>query len=242
MAARENHAVPTLRELCRALGDDLAPVVPADVPAVEVSAVHVSELVDPTQYLDGGELLLTTGLEFRTSPQWMRGYVRRISDAGVAGLALGLGPVHTQIPRALVRAADSIGLPLLAVLMAAGIMPTLVTAFVMAAFVIGFVAMRLAVAMAVRAARLLSLRFLRLGQLRQFMLDHRDLVAGEPLDIAQIIALRRIAEGDGDALPARPRGAADAVDIAFRLVGQFEIHHMRDVVDVDAARGDVGCH
>src|SRR5690242_7917654 len=102
VAARDNGAVPTLRDLCRALGDDLAPVVPAKAPAIEVSAVHVSELVDPTQYLDGGELLMTTGLEFRASAQWLRGYVRRLADADVAGLAVGLGPAHAQIPAALV--------------------------------------------------------------------------------------------------------------------------------------------
>ena len=115
MAGRESHDVPTLRELCRVLGDDLAPVEPRQAPAVEVSAVHVSELADPTQYLDGGELLMTTGLEFRRSPQWMRAYVRRLVDARVAGLAFGLGPAHATIPPALVRAAASAGLPLLAV-------------------------------------------------------------------------------------------------------------------------------
>ena len=52
--------------------------------------------------------------------------------------------------------------------------------------------------------------------------------------------LGRVAEGDRDAVGAGARGAADAVDIALRHVGQLEIDDMGDAVDVDAARRDVG--
>ena len=47
---------------------------------------------------------------------------------------------------------------------------------------------------------------------------------------------------DGDAAGAGARGAADAVDIAFRLVRQIEIDDVGDAGHVDAARGDVGRH
>ena len=107
--------LPTLRELCRSLGDDLAPVGPGDVPAVEVTAVHVSELADPAVFLDGGELLLTTGLGFQPSVLWFGAYVQRLASRGVAGLAVGLGPVHAQVPPALAEAAARAGLPLLVV-------------------------------------------------------------------------------------------------------------------------------
>jgi len=107
--------LPTLRELCRSLGDDLAPVAPGEVPAVEVTAVHVSELADPAIFLDGGELLLTTGLGFQSSVLWFGGYVQRLASRGVAGLGVGLGPVHAQVPPALVEAASRAGLPLLVV-------------------------------------------------------------------------------------------------------------------------------
>lgn len=106
---------PTLRDLCRSLGDDFAPVTPAVAPAVEVSAVHVSELADPTVYLDGGELLLTTGLGFAASAAWLREYVGRLAGSGVAGLALGLGPAHASVPDELATACERAGLPLLVV-------------------------------------------------------------------------------------------------------------------------------
>jgi PucR family transcriptional regulator, purine catabolism regulatory protein len=107
--------LPTLRDLSLSLGDDLAPVVPAVAPAVEVSAVHVSELADPTAYLDGGELLLTTGLGFQPSALWFGSYVQRLVGIGVAGLAVGLGPVHDRVPGELAAAAERAGLPLLVV-------------------------------------------------------------------------------------------------------------------------------
>ena len=70
----------------------------------------------------------------------------------------------------------------------------------------------------------------------------RDRLADGLLDVAQERALFRIAERDGDAVIAGARGAADAVDVALRLVRQVEIDDMGDAVDVDAAGGDVGRH
>ena len=114
--------LPTLRDLCRSLGDDLAPLLPAVAPRAEVTAVHVSELADPTPFLDGGELLLTTGLGFQPSPAgeppsvlWFGGYVQRLVSRGVSGLAVGVGPVHPAVPEGLIDAASRAGLPLLVI-------------------------------------------------------------------------------------------------------------------------------
>lgn len=75
--------------------------------------VHPTELTDPQAFLEGGELLLTTGLALdeTTSP----GYIRRLVDAGVAGLGFGVGLSHESIPRSLVETADEVGLPVLEV-------------------------------------------------------------------------------------------------------------------------------
>jgi hypothetical protein len=73
------------------------------------------------------------------------------------------------------------------------------------------------------------------------MIDvHSDLLADRPLDVSQESALLRIAEGDGDPIISSARGAANAMDIAFRLVRQIEVDDMGDAIDVDAARGDIG--
>jgi purine catabolism regulator len=73
--------------------------------------VAVSELEDPTPYLEGGELLLTTGL--RLSADNVQAYTRQLVDAGVSGLGLGIGLTHSEIPPQLSEAAERHGLPLL---------------------------------------------------------------------------------------------------------------------------------
>ncbi|MEV6627586.1 PucR family transcriptional regulator ligand-binding domain-containing protein, partial [Amycolatopsis sp. NPDC051114] len=75
--------------------------------------VHPTELTDPQAFLEGGELLLTTGLALdeETSPA----YVRRLVDAGVAGLGFGVGLSHGFVPHALVSTAAEVGLPVLEV-------------------------------------------------------------------------------------------------------------------------------
>jgi PucR family transcriptional regulator, purine catabolism regulatory protein len=78
-----------------------------------VSWVHVSELADPTPFLEGGELLLTTGLALR--PDMAEVYVRRLAGAGVVGLGLGTGLSHAAVPAELVTAADTHGLALVEV-------------------------------------------------------------------------------------------------------------------------------
>ena len=75
--------------------------------------VAVSELEDPTPYLEGGELLLTTGLRLEDD-DWV-GFVDRLSRAGVSALGMGVGLTYERVPPALVAAAESAGLPLLEV-------------------------------------------------------------------------------------------------------------------------------
>jgi purine catabolism regulator len=82
----------------------------------EVRWVHTSELDDPGPYLEGGELLLTTGLKLDVEDAgFLRAYVRRLAAAGVVGLGFGVGVGHDEVPPALVSAAAEARLPLLEV-------------------------------------------------------------------------------------------------------------------------------
>jgi purine catabolism regulator len=74
--------------------------------------VHSSELEDPTAWLKGGELVLTTGMGIGDTVAKQRAYVRRLVDAGVAGLGFGLGFGHDTTPRAIVTEATKRGFPL----------------------------------------------------------------------------------------------------------------------------------
>jgi PucR family transcriptional regulator, purine catabolism regulatory protein len=77
--------------------------------------VHTSELSDPTPWLSGGELLLTTGISLQGSPVTQRGYVKRLVEANLAGLGFGLGFGYDDVPPAVIKAADAADFPLLAV-------------------------------------------------------------------------------------------------------------------------------
>ncbi|WP_460406714.1 PucR family transcriptional regulator ligand-binding domain-containing protein, partial [Actinophytocola sediminis] len=76
---------------------------------------HSIELADPVPWLDGGELVLTTGLRLPGSAAGRRRYVESVHAAGVAGLAFGVGLSFHRVPDAVVAAADRVGLPLLEV-------------------------------------------------------------------------------------------------------------------------------
>jgi len=73
--------------------------------------VHISELTDPTPFLSGGELLLTTGMALDT-PKAQRDFINRLADHGLAGLGYGTGFAHQKVPKAAVDAARSRGFPL----------------------------------------------------------------------------------------------------------------------------------
>ncbi|MER7574434.1 helix-turn-helix domain-containing protein [Streptomyces sp. NPDC126514] len=87
-------------------------------PDVVIHWAHTSEMADPYPYLLGGELLLTAGVhipEAAGSGTYFDDYVSRIVEAGGTALGFGLAPVHDTVPRALVAACESFGLPLLEV-------------------------------------------------------------------------------------------------------------------------------
>src|SRR4051794_39016521 len=95
-------AMLTLRDLLSDL--DVRPASGGQGLDAVVRWVHISELEDPTPFLSGGELLLTTGMAL-TDPGTQRAYVARLASHGLAGLGLGTGFAHQAMPPALVDAA-----------------------------------------------------------------------------------------------------------------------------------------
>jgi purine catabolism regulator len=71
---------------------------------------HISELDDPTPWLRGGELLLTTGLPLQERPG---GFVELLASHDLAGLCLGLGFGFDEMPAEAVAAADRLGFPVM---------------------------------------------------------------------------------------------------------------------------------
>jgi PucR family transcriptional regulator, purine catabolism regulatory protein len=101
--------VLTVQSLLDELGLSLA----AGTEAAEapIRWVHISELLDPTPWMSGGELLLTTGIQLREEGQ-QRAFVRLLVDHHLAGLGFGTGLGHDELPPALVDEAKRHGFPL----------------------------------------------------------------------------------------------------------------------------------
>jgi PucR family transcriptional regulator, purine catabolism regulatory protein len=81
----------------------------------EVSWLHVSELTDPTQFLEGGEFLLTTGLGVADMGTTQRAYVRRLAKHGLAGLGFGIGFGFAEVPAPIVEEANKLSFPVISV-------------------------------------------------------------------------------------------------------------------------------
>src|SRR5579884_3741013 len=77
--------------------------------------VHVSELPDIAGMLQGGELVLTTGIALPDHRDGLAGYAAGLAEVGAAGLVVEFGRRYFDVlPRPLVRAAEQYGLPLVA--------------------------------------------------------------------------------------------------------------------------------
>ncbi|MDH6197009.1 purine catabolism regulator [Mycobacterium frederiksbergense] len=80
-----------------------------------IAWAHAIELEDPTPYLSGGELVMTTGMNVGTTADQQFEYLARLSTAGVAALAFDTGTTHPAVPRGIIAAGDALGLPVLSV-------------------------------------------------------------------------------------------------------------------------------
>jgi purine catabolism regulator len=92
----------TVRELLQ--GVDVRLLTGAEAVDLPVRWVHISELQNPTPWLSGGELLLSTGM-LLDSPEQQREFVARLADHQLAGLGFGVGFRHQQVPPALLEEA-----------------------------------------------------------------------------------------------------------------------------------------
>ncbi len=99
----------TVQSLIGELGLEL--VTGGGAAQTHVRWVHSTELPDPTPWLKGGEVLLTTGLQL-PGPKAQREFLERIAGHEIAALGFGTGFTHKRIPAALVTAARKRDFPL----------------------------------------------------------------------------------------------------------------------------------
>lgn len=76
-----------------------------------IAWAHISEMEDPAPWLDGGEFLMANGWGVPRAPANQANYVRRLSESGAAGVALGIhaSPLEPEM----LDAANALGFPVL---------------------------------------------------------------------------------------------------------------------------------
>jgi PucR family transcriptional regulator, purine catabolism regulatory protein len=74
--------------------------------------VHITEIPDPTRWLKGGELLLTTGYGFVGSEAQQVAQLKQLIDHNLSGLGFGTGFSFDKVPEALVKVAEEYSFPL----------------------------------------------------------------------------------------------------------------------------------
>lgn len=109
--------IPTVREVL-----DL-PVVAAGAPRViggaayldrRVRWVHLSDTADLTGLLQGGELVMSTGLTLAGSPDQVGTYLRMLAELRVSALIVELGLHVIEMPSCVADLADELTLPVIA--------------------------------------------------------------------------------------------------------------------------------
>jgi purine catabolism regulator len=78
-----------------------------------VGWVHVAGVPDAPQWLNGGELVLTTSINMPTDADEQRAYIRAMADKGVAALAIAVGRYIDSVPDYLRAEADHSHFPLI---------------------------------------------------------------------------------------------------------------------------------
>jgi sugar diacid utilization regulator len=105
----------TLGELASDLSLELAVRAGAGGLDRPIRWVHATELIDPSRYLRGGELIHTVAL-WRRSPEDSERFVEALAAGGAAGICLGVGArdgMHAAAPPDLVAACERHDMPLL---------------------------------------------------------------------------------------------------------------------------------
>lgn len=76
---------------------------------------HISDTPDPTPWLEGGELLLTTGLGVKDSATLQQRLIAGLAERGVVAVGFGTGVSLEAVPPAMVAACEAHDLPLITV-------------------------------------------------------------------------------------------------------------------------------
>lgn len=109
------NGVITVEDLLRSPALQLRLIAGESGVSRRVAWAHVSELEDPTPWLCGAEMIMTTGMAIPRNAERQCAYVERLDDAGVACLAVSEGMFVPPLTRALRTAVAERGFPVVEV-------------------------------------------------------------------------------------------------------------------------------
>jgi PucR family transcriptional regulator, purine catabolism regulatory protein len=78
----------------------------------EVRWAHPVDIPQASQWVNPGELLLTTFFGFRDDPQAQRGLIAELAEKGLAGVVVAVGEYLDHVPEEVRCAADAAGFPI----------------------------------------------------------------------------------------------------------------------------------
>lgn len=114
-AAAEQAAGPTVADLVATPTLGLTLVAGSAGADRQVGWAHVSELEDPTPWLQGSELVMTTGIAVPERPAKQRAYVALLDEHGVSALAVSEELLAPPLSKAMLAEADRRAFPILTV-------------------------------------------------------------------------------------------------------------------------------
>jgi PucR family transcriptional regulator, purine catabolism regulatory protein len=115
LAGVRGDGVVTVEDLLRSPALQLRLIAGESGTSRRVAWAHVSELEDPTPWLSGSEMIMTTGMAIPHGSERQRAYLERLDDAGVACLAVSEGMFVPPLTRALRTVAAERSLPVVEV-------------------------------------------------------------------------------------------------------------------------------
>ena len=77
-----------------------------------MSWVYITEDIENTGFLRGGELIITTGILGKSDPSWLLSFAKEMYGAGACGLVVNIGKYITDLPEELIAFCDNNSFPL----------------------------------------------------------------------------------------------------------------------------------
>ncbi|CUR54872.1 putative transcriptional regulator, PucR family [metagenome] len=200
-------AIFTVEDLLRSPALQLSVLAGAAGLSRSVSWAHVSELDDPTPWLLGSEIIMTTGMAIPRSGPAQRAYLERLDNAGVAALLVSEELHVPPLRREFLAAAHERGMPVLEVPLS---VPFIAVAQEVAAAVQAGVGQRLGAQLQVFGAlRWLTIEHLGIGDVfaRLERLSGYDLALCTPRGAPLLPGIRTPDADQLGLLPATPASA-----------------------------------